>query len=71
MTDGQEWSDHFAGKRPEPDGVLDGQVVVTRIVEPTDVLIAVDPGDLPVLDAVGMLTMAIDSLLHPEIEGQE
>lgn len=53
----------------EPDGILDGQVIVSRIVEPDDVLVAVDSGDLPVLDAVGLLTMAIDSLLHPpEIE---
>lgn len=49
----------------EPDGVLDGQVIVTRIVEPDDVVIIADSGGLPVLDAVGMLTMAIDSLLHP------
>lgn len=51
----------------EPDGVLDGQVIVSRVVEPDDVLVEVDAGDLPVLDAVGMLTMAIDSLLHPEM----
>ena len=48
----------------EADGVLDGQVVISRIVEPGDVIITVESGDLPVLDSVGMLTMAIDSLLH-------
>jgi len=48
-------------------GVLDGQVIVSRIAEDDDVIIVVEDGELPVLDAVGMLTMAIDSLLHPEL----
>ena len=48
------------------DGVLDGQVFVSRIVQSDDVVVVVEtePDDLAVLDAVGMLTMAIDTLLH-------
>lgn len=53
----------------DADGVLDGQLVISRIVEPDDVVISIDTGELPVLEAVGMLTMAIDSLLHPELSG--
>lgn len=60
----------------EPDGVLDGQVIVTRVVEPDDVIVGVETSEgLSVLEAVGMLAMAADSLLHPEVwpelEGEE
>jgi len=51
----------------EPAHVLDGEITVWRIVTGEDVLVTVESGGLPVLDAVGMLTMAIDSLLHPEL----
>lgn len=46
------------------DGVLDGQMIISRIVEPDDVVIMIEDNDMPVLEAVGMLTMAIDTLLH-------
>ena len=49
------------------DGVLDGQVIVSRIVETDDVVVVVDSGELTALEAVGMLAMAMDSLLHPEL----
>lgn len=51
----------------EADGLLDGQVIVSRIVQPDDVVVSVDAGDLSVLEAVGLLAMAMDSLLHPEL----
>jgi hypothetical protein len=53
-----------------PDGVLDGQVIISRVVQPDDVVIMVDEGDLTVLEAVGMLAMAMDSLLHPELRDE-
>lgn len=52
----------------EPDGVLSGQVIISRIVQADDVLIVVEDGGLPVLEAVGMLAMATDSILHPELD---
>jgi len=48
--------------------IVDGVITVARIVTDTDVVVRVDSNDLPVLDAVGMLTMAVDTLLHPELD---
>jgi hypothetical protein len=51
----------------DADGLLDGEIIVSRVVQRDDVVVVVNCGDVPVLEAVGMLAMAADSLLHPEL----
>lgn len=52
----------------EPDGVLAGQIVISRIVQPNDDVIMVQQsGNLTGIESAGMLAMAMDSLLHPEL----
>lgn len=52
-----------------------GTITVTKIATPDDVVVTVDldPDDLPVVDALGMLTLAVDTVLHhPDpLEGED
>lgn len=48
--------------------MVDGVITVARIVTADDVVVRVDTSDgLSVLESAGMLSMALDTVLHPEL----